>query len=346
MLVVNARFLTQDLTGVQRFAIEISKELKKYNTKVVFVAPHNIKDKILAEYLDVQVIGNSTGHLWEQVELPLYLKRKCANATLINFCNTAPILYCNKVSTVHDIAFIKWSKSFSKSFSMFYKFLIPLIIKSSKRLVTVSEFSKTEIERYYKLSSSPFIVIHNAVDDSFKGYTSNYKKDNYILAVSSLNSQKNFEGLLNAFHLTNDNTLKLKIVGSRNQAFSNSVFTDKDFNDRIEFLGRVSDEELKELYSNAKCFVYPSFYEGFGIPPLEAQSCLCPVIVSDAASLPEVCKDSVLYCDPYDPIDIAAKIDLVCSDYALTRRLIDSGIKNIERFSWEKSALAYMNLID
>ena len=152
MLTVNSRFLTQNITGVQRFAIEISKQLKKLlNSKIQFVAPKNIIHKDLAEELDVKVIGYNTGHLWEQIDLPLYLS-SIGKPLLLNLSNTAPLFYKNKIVTIHDVAFKRFPQTYSFKFRMFYNLLIPIILKNSKHILTVSEFSKNEINKIYGIS--------------------------------------------------------------------------------------------------------------------------------------------------------------------------------------------------
>ena len=108
--------------------------------------------------------------------------------------------------------------------------------------------------------------------------------------------------------------------------------------DFVRHLGYVSDGDLKALYEAAACFVYPSFYEGFGLPPLEAMACGCPVIVSRAASLPEVCGDAALYCDPTDPRDIAKQMSDLVFDDILRARLRERGLQRAQQFSWEKCA--------
>jgi glycosyltransferase involved in cell wall biosynthesis len=164
--------------------------------------------------------------------------------------------------------------------------------------------------------------------------------------VSSLNQQKNFHGLIGAFSLLKQNSHKLYIVGSLNKNFADPGLVEKIESDsRIKLLGRVSDEQLIGYYSGAAAFIYPSFYEGFGIPPLEAQACDCPVIVANAASLPEVCGDSALYCSPYDINDIAAKIEQLISNPALAQSLKEKGRANVARFSWETSANGVLQVI-
>lgn len=347
VLIVNARFLTQNITGVQRFAIEISMQLKKlYNKDIQFVSPKNIIHADLAKALDVKVIGTNTGHLWEQIDLPKYLKQN-DYPLLLNLANTAPLFYKNKIVTVHDIAYERFPQTFDWKFRLFYKLVIPKIIKTSKHTFTVSEFSKHEIIEFYNTDETNISVVYNSVSNMFKNIKFEYD-DKYLLAVSSLNYQKNFHSLIKAFNLIEDKKIKLYLVGSINKNFADlELIKDVEENPNIVFKGRVDDDELIKLYSNALAFVYPSLYEGFGIPPLEAQSCGTPVICSNTASLPEVGgKDSVLYIDPYDVNDIIEKIAKLIHDENLQKELVKKGFENIKRFSWEESAKNIIKIIE
>lgn len=347
MLIINARFLTQDITGVQRFSIEISRQLKKLDCKdIIFVSPYNTMDKNLASELNVKIIGTRTGHLWEQIDLPRYLMQ-INNPLVLNLANTAPVFYKNKIVVVHDVAYERFPQTFDWKFRLFYKLIIPKIIKSSQHIFTVSEFSKCEIIKLYGANKNSISVIYNSVSDNFNNQKSS-KKEKYLLAVSSLNYQKNFHSLIKAFNLIIDKSIKLYLVGSINKNFADlSLIKDIEKNSNIVFKGRVDEDELIRLYSNAICFVYPSLYEGFGIPPLEAQACGTPVICSNAASLAEVGgKGSVLYVDPYSIEDIKNKMELLLSDKTLQDELVKKGFENIKRFSWKKSAQKIIQVIE
>ena len=346
MLIINSRFLTQDITGVQRFAIEISKQLKNFlGKKVQFVSPKNVVHSELAEELDVKIVGKKTGHLWEQIDLPKYLQQN-GTSLLLNLANTAPLFYKNKIVTVHDIAYERFPQTFDWKFRLYYKLLMPNIIKTSKYTLTVSEFSKNEIHQFYGTSLNNIDVVYNAVNEIFEPKKIKIN-ERYILAVSSLNYQKNFHSLVKAFNLLYDNNIKLYLVGGINKNFApTELLSEIKKNKNIVFKGRVSDEKLVELYSNAVCFVYPSLYEGFGIPPLEAQACGCPVIVSNVVSLPEVCGDSALYCNPYDVKDIQNKIETLINDEGLQEKLRKKGFENVKRFSWKKSAKKIIKIIE
>lgn len=335
---INCRFLTQEITGVQRYAIELSRRLKKIDSAIRFVAPPNVIHQDIAHELEAEIVGRRTGHAWEQIDLPLFMKRE-GHPLLVNLCNAAPIFYRNKITTIHDIAFLKSPESFSWKFRTLYRLLIPTILQTSKRILTVSDFTRREICTAYPIDFEKIDVIYNAASSFESTAVENNRDRPYILAVSSLNARKNLHGLIKAFSLIQSKSSHLYIAGGFNRSFSDKALNSLvSANPRIHFLGRVSDAELAKLYHNAAVFVFPSFYEGFGIPLLEAQLYGCPVICSDASSFPEVCGDSALYFSPDDPVDIASKIDLLLDNPELASKLVAAGFINNQRFNWDKSA--------
>lgn len=345
MIYVNARFLTQEMTGVQRFAEEISLSLRSIRDDVVFVSPPGILREDVAKKLGVEIIGYRAGHAWEQVDLPRYLKKK-GSPLLINLCSTAPIFYTNKVVTHHDVIYKRYPQSYSKSFRVFYNTLVPLMLKSSKKLITVSEFSKKEISEAFNYNANNIVVVSNAVNSSFTPSIDHGSKERYLLLVSSKNYHKNFHGAIAAFsQLAGYGNLSLKIIGAANGSFSEMNLTNEHV-DNIEFMGRVDDAALIKLYQGALGFVFPSYYEGFGIPPLEAQACGCPVISSNKASMPEVLLDSALYFDPYNIDDIALHMKELIDDENLRSELREKGYLNVKRFSWYSSASKVNEIIN
>lgn len=347
-IVVNARFLTQNITGVQRFAFEISKRIKMLYDDVVFVSPRNIVLKDGARLLDVHIIGHTNGHLWEQIELPLWLK-KHGTPLLINLCNMAPVFYRNKISTVHDITFKRFPHTYSWKFRKAYEILIPLILKSSRHIFTVSEFSLNEITSFYKIPKAKIHVIYNAVDKRFTHIEDErLRKENYIFAVSSIKENKNFQVALDAFLRTKKQLVGLKmfIAGEiKANNFGSLDLSKYVQNPSIKFLGRISDDDLIRYYSNAMAFIFPSFYEGFGIPVLEAQACGCPVISSNTSSLPEVLGDSALLCEPHSISEFVDAIMALHDSPSLRQELIERGGQNIMRFTWERSARNIVEVI-
>ena len=346
LLAVNARFVSQPITGVQRYAIAIAYEIKRnMGPDVIFLGPPNVLNRKVANDLDVRSIGMCSGYIWEQIELPLYLRLR-GRMMLLNLANTAPILYSNKVSTVHDVAFELFPRSFSWRFRTAYRYIIPRVLRTSLRIITVSEFSRQEICSLYDLPYSLINVISCGISSSFRPVEKNLK-EKYILTVSSINYQKNLHSLIKAFELINEGDTKLYVIGTQHKSFSTAVnLSGNSLSEgKIVFLGYVDDDALRCYYSNAVAFIFPSLYEGFGIPPLEAQACGCPCIVSNTGSLPEVYGDSVIYCDPYSVIDIAEKINELAANAELRAQFIEKGFLNVKKFSWKDSGDKFLEVI-
>ncbi len=346
---INSRFLTQKITGSQRFAIEISRQLKKLAPdRFKFVAPKNIIHWSIVKELNAEIIGINTGHIWEQIDLPLYLKKQ-GSPLVLNLVNTAPLFYKNKIVVIHDVSWKHFPYTVSKKFYLWYKFLIPKIAKNSKLLLTVSNFSKKDLVKELKINEDKIEIIYNSVSDNFKFL--NLSREKIILSVASLQPYKNLEGLIKAFVLLKNSDkfsdFKLVLVGGYNKkVFSNTkIFEMAEGRSDIVFTGYLSDDELIKYYNKASLFVFPSFFEGFGIPPLEAMACGCPCVVSNVASLPEVCGDAAYYVNPYDVDDIARGIEKVLTDESLRQALIKKGFENVKRFSWQESAKKIIEVI-
>lgn len=349
MFFVNARFLSQPITGVQRFAIEISLQLKKIlKDEIIFVAPQNVLDNEYTKTLNPLIVGKHSGHLWEQIDLCLFMRRK--EAPLICLCGTAPIFIKNKVVVIHDITFIRYPKTFAFSFRIFYRFLIPITLKTSRTICSVSKFSASEISNYYNYPKKKISILYNAIGKKFKPVlVPPFGSEKYILAVSSVKENKNFSFILKTFEsvLEKNNDVKLYIVGDLNTKCFNSINIDwiKD-NPKICILGRVTDDELIRLYSNAVAFLFPSLYEGFGIPVLEAQACGCPVIASNTTSLPEVLENSALLLPPNGTLLWQNAIISLLQNNEKRKRLVELGFENIRRFSWDKSARKLISVLN
>ncbi|MBF2708190.1 glycosyltransferase family 4 protein [Flavobacterium soyangense] len=339
---INARFLTQPISGVQRFAIEISKELKKSNLSLVFLAPKNIIHHELAEELGVTVLGNLKGHLWEQIELQTYVLKN--NALLISFCNTAPLFIKNQIVTIHDLCFRVHPEWFSKSFAFFYNFLIPQLVRVSKGIITVSNVSKQELIKELNVPEDKITVIYNAVASVFE-IVNSFKLSksespipfDYILSVSSHHPRKNFERLVKAFKLIKQDNLKLCIIGNMNKNFNS---TELEIEDNVIYLQNISDCELIEYYKHSKLFVFASIYEGFGIPIIEALKVGVPICISDIPVFHEICQESALYFDPYNINDIKDKIIESLSDSSRSNDI------DFKRFSWKDGASKILKLIN
>lgn len=359
---INGRFLTQEITGVQRYAIELVKQwdalLAEDGGKSGHVQSHEIR--LLVPPGPVRDLGLSrigvrqagaggwaSGHLWEQLVLPWHAR----DGWLVNLCNTGPLLKRRQVATIHDSAVFVYPASFSFAFRNAYKIIQRGLGARAGVIVTASEFSKSELIKHCRIPADKIQVVplgcehmQGVVSDASVHDRLGIAPGRYVLAVSSHNPSKNFANLARAFERLRDADYEIVIAGASNaRVFGRTPELPRS--DRVKLAGYVSDEQLKALYEGASCFVYPSLYEGFGLPPLEAMACGTPVVVSAAASLPEVCRDAALYCDPHRPDDIARQIDRVMRDAATRERLSDRGKRHAARYSWESCARRTLDVV-
>ncbi|WP_299244528.1 glycosyltransferase family 1 protein [uncultured Aquimarina sp.] len=343
MIYVNARFLTQKVTGVQRYAIEICKLLPKeiLEKRITFIAPKKAKLNPLFKEFNSIAIGKLEGQLWEQIDLPIFLKRK-GNPLLINFVGIGPIWYRNKIMTVYDLAFKHHPEWFSKSFQLTYNWFIPMSLKNSKHIITDSNYVKNDLINTYNLPSEKINVVYAAPSSAFVKKQVN--KEAMILMVSSLDPRKNMTRVIEAFDQLSI-PHKLVIVGARGTVFSDLEIPEPIKKEKIKFTGYIEDEELVELYNKAELFMYPSLFEGFGIPPLEAQKCGTACLISNVTSLPEVYQDSAEYCDPRSVSDIKNKIYDVLTNQKKRNALISKGFLNVKKYNWNKSAEDFILII-
>lgn len=260
-----------------------------------------------------------------------------------------PVVY-----TLHDLSLIKHRDKHPRERVWFFKLFFRRRMPYAAHVITVSEFMRNEIIEDLKIHPDAITVIYEAPDPHF--YPRSPKKLNYllerriwprdyILFVGTLEPRKNIELLITALSRM-ENKVPLILAGWQG-------WGDKHWLNEINKLGLkkqiyianyVDEEALACLYSGAHAFVYPSFYEGFGLPVLEAMACGCPVICSQVASMPEVAGDAALYCSPHDPDELAHRIDAVIEDSSLRSQLIERGIQRARQFSWQKSAEQTINL--
>lgn len=337
MIVVNARFLTQRITGVQRFALELSRRLKKYyGNEVHFVTHSGIIHKDLAHELEAEIIGFNKSHVWEQVDLYLYLLRK-SNPLLISFGYTGPLLYKRQIVSIHDMAFKYYKKTFSRGFVLAYNFLIPIITKKCLHVFTVSESAKKEVGKELKLEQNKISVIYNGLSDVFKTEVLSHVESpfgNYILTVSSHHPRKNYKRLIEAFSMLDDPSLSLFVIGNKVSTFKGDLNqNDYGLDERIVFLSDISDQQLVEYYEYAQLFIFPSLYEGFGIPVIEAMSRGKICVLSEIPVFKEIGDNQVIYVDPLNVNSIKEGITK-----GLSQNNEKKSYKKLPLFSWDKSA--------
>ncbi len=335
LVFINGRFKHQPLTGVQRFAEELTIELAQHRGKYVVLLVHK---KVAKTHIATQLVAFKNGVLWEQLILPFYLKIR-GNPLLINFCNSAPMLYNNQIVTLHDVAFKEHPSWFSENFVRWYNFLIPKIIKRSKHVLTVSRFSKSEIEKYYKISPTKITVLYNGVPQfaQLKNTEKPIVEGKYALCVGSISERKNQLKLIEAFLKMKNPTFTLVFAGGYNPAVFNNqqhLIEQMEASESIVFIQNPTDLALTNLYKFATFTIYVPLYEGFGIPVLESVAFGKPVLLSDIPVFNELFSEIALFTPAHDADKMKeAMLELVDS--------IDLWKHKIEKFDCEKSEYSY-----
>jgi glycosyltransferase involved in cell wall biosynthesis len=290
------------------------------------------------------------GTLWEQITLPIAAR----GMTLVNLCNTNPIFKRRQVVMVHDMAVYDVPNGFSKTFLLWYRLCFSILPRMEPFVLTVSAFSKRRICHHLKIDESRIAVIPPGADHLDRVVPDHgvidrlqLEEDAYCVIVGSLDPRKNLQRVLDAIAgLSHLRDVQFVIVGGSNQRiFANEGMDAMKRSKQVIRAGFVSDGELKALYEHAGCLVFPSLYEGFGLPPLEAMYCGCPVIASSRTSIPEACGDAAMYCDATSADDIAEKISLMMSYGALRQRYREKGMAHAREYRWDRSAKRLLDVL-
>jgi glycosyltransferase involved in cell wall biosynthesis len=346
-LSVNGKFLSQETTGVQRYAAEIVRAwdeglndgwIDRDRFSIRVYAPGGILCDQPYKHIAVES-GRTQGRIWEQIELPFQAR----GTLLFSPYAAAPVLQTRHAVTIHDAGAAATPQQYSRQFRTYCSIVFRCLGYSCAAVFTVSEFSRRELQRYYSIPSEKVKAIPPGCDHLLRvspdpGILArhNLHKDAYVLGVSSRSVIKNFEGLSKAFRALGRPGLRLAVAGGkRHQLFGPG--TAKIAPEVVE-LGYVTDGELRSLYENAVLFAYPSFYEGFGIPPVEAMSLGCPVLAARGSSLPDACGDAALYCDPANVDDIAKGMARILDEPELRQQLRQRGEQRAAQLTAHSSA--------
>jgi len=348
-LLLNGRFLTRSMTGVDRVATELSmaliarlRERGSPPLRIVrpnqpVFAPESRPEALLS--LEAVRTARLNGYAWEQ----LALTWAASSDWLLSLCNLGPILRSRQVVMIHDAQIFTQPETYSKGFRLAYHTLLPRVARRARVVLTVSDFSRRELEAAGVVPQGKAIVVHNGVDhmkrisdDAEALSRFGLQPGRYFLAIGSLAAHKNLPMLIAAAKARGDTSVPLVIAGGGNS----KVFYDQGLTDEqgVKILGRVTDAELKALYSEAKALVFPSKTEGFGLPPLEAMFCGCPVIATTGGAVPEVCGDAALYARPDEPAEWTAAMEKLTHDTTLCDDLSRRGLVRAAQFTWARAA--------
>lgn len=339
---INGKFAAQRVTGVQRFALELVRALDARlgadaPIALELLLPPGAAPPPFRAVATRVVAGSARLHLWEQLALP----RAARGGVLLNLTGSAPFGHRRQVASLLDTAIYDYPDAYSTLFVAFYRRLFAWQARRARLVLTLTEFTRDALVD--RLAPRAPVVVVGAAADQFAALVPAAPLPPpadgrpYLLAVGSANPTKNFPRLIAAFAQLTDPDLRLVIVGGRNAAvFAGGIGGADD--PRIVWAGPVPDAELKALYQGALAFVFPSIYEGFGLPPLEAMICGCPVVAAAAASIPEVCGNAALYFDPLDVAAIRGALERIVADRSLRDALRAAGTARAGRYTWERSA--------
>lgn len=349
-VLLNALQYSKHGAGISNYTKNLVDNLI-YKDNIDFILSKGLCDKYEGYSDKIQFVKdiNSSKEriIYEQIKcLSLY-----KDYDIVHFPDYAtPILSkAKKVATIHDMAFLSVKECYTKSQVATKRFLLENTIKSADKLICISKFTYSELKKYYpELDESKIEIIYNGfnkpiiqnVDLSLDKFSIN---GDYILFVGTISPSKNLVRLIKAFKEVSKihTNIKLVIVGKDGWKFEEvyEVVEKNNLNNKVIFTGYVTNEELETLYYKSMFVVYPSLYEGFGLPPLEALSRNKPVLVSDIEVLKEILGDSAFYCNPYSVQDIANQIINLITNKEYRNSKIDLAEKTVNKYSWEKCAI-------
>lgn len=292
--------------------------------------------------------------LWLHVLLPLRLARE--RIDLVHMpANVAPLYSpCPVVVTIHDANFCRFPKTYDSSYRRYARVAFSISARRAARVITVSSTSAQDVTRYFGAKPEKVSVVYSGMSHDLDSVLSECgdAEQPYILFVGALEPHKNVVRLVEAFALfrTERDTLarsyQLIIAGtmSRDTERIVAAIARLRLDGIVRLVGAVSQAQRDWLYEHAAVFAFPSMNEGFGFPPLEAMARNVPVVAASAGALPEVLGDAALYCDPFDTNDIARVLSEAAFDQPLRSRLVQSGLKRVERFTWEKTSAATLDV--
>ena len=345
---INARFLNQPLTGVQRYSMEILKALDGLIDpgQATALCPAPLKNK--PEYKNIRILAGPRmdGNLWEQ----FYLPWKTSGKLLYSPANIGPYLKKKQIVTIHDASVFAFPLAYTWSFRLKYRLTFRRLVRKAEHILTVSEFSRQEIQKRLKVPAERITVtyegrehIERADEDMSILSRLGIGSKPFFIVVGSNSLHKNLKIVMQANTIIDQARYDIVLIGAENRRVFAPAARGKTEN--VVPAGYLKDNELKALYKKACALIFPSLYEGFGLPLLEAMACGCPLICSDIPSSREVCGSAALFFDAYTAAELAEKMELVLNKDSTVEKVRDLGKRRVKQFSWEKSARITAKLI-
>lgn len=348
--------------GPETYEIHLLRNLAILNSSHTFYIFSHYRD--IEEILNIHsnqfkfvLLRPSSRLISYAITLPILLKKYeidiCHYTFIPSIINPVPFIF-----THHCFSPFNHPEFYPKFTLLRLNFLLKRGINNSKKIICVSENVKTLTHQLCEIPLEKMIVIHEGIDRNFlptpgvdKRKWSQVINHPYFLFIGKLSDRKNISRILQAFHqfkLTNNATHKLVLIGSRQEPLNDldQLFESLNIKDDVVEIPHMNHTQLPDWYSNAECFLFPSLWEGFGLPVLEAFNCGVPVITSNHSSLPEIAGDAAMLVDPYNVKQIALAMEEIINNKSTSEKLVEAGYRRIEHFSWEKMAEKTLELYE
>ena len=357
-------------TGIGTYTYQLINNLNKFddiNQYLTFIpegSDLSLKSNFFIEY--VKESPNINNNFWDDVKVPNFLNNNSIELYHVpqNGVGLSNNINCLKTITLHDIIPLRLPETVSERYLKIFNNEIPKILDNCDGIITVSEFSKDDIAKEFNFPKNKIFVTPLAAEDIYKPICRSYCKsfikkkynieDNFILYVGGYSPRKNIIGIMEAFSLLNPHLRhNLKVVITGRKGISYDIYINRaselGISDDVIFTDFIPLDDLPIFYNACEFLVYPSFYEGFGLPPIEAMACGTPVIASNVTSLPEVCCNSALLVDPNDIDELSLSMEKVLSDSLLKLSMIQKGLSTSLKYTWKNTAIntikAYESII-
>jgi glycosyltransferase involved in cell wall biosynthesis len=353
---INGRFLSQSLTGVQRYAAEMVKAMDRIlasgeaprplrEAEWRILTPPNATAAIDLQFIRTSKVGRQTGHAWDQIDLACAAR----GGRLISLANSGPVVHRSQIVVIHDAQVFRRPDFFSRSYRTLHRTLGHLLARRAS-IATVSDFSRRELADALRLTPADIPVFSNsaehfaaAVPDFGVIERLGLVPYRFFLSVGSMTKNKNISLAIQAARQLGRPDIPLVVVGGDNNKVFSGGSTAADAG--VLPAGRLTDHEIAALYSRATAFVFPSLYEGFGVPPLEAMLFGCPVIASTADAVRETCGDAAAYFDPLNAGELRQRmLERIESGTVSSDELRRQQIR-LASYSWSKSANELLRFI-
>lgn len=353
-------------TGIGTYTYQLIYNINlmdKINRYLLFLPDENVSDLNPGDNIDIKMISEDRKeNFWVEIDIPNILTNTGIDVYHVpqNGIGLPKVKNCPFVITLHDVIPYRMPETVGPQYYEIYMREIPEIIPLCDAIITVSEYSRDDIAKALSYPKDKIFVTHLAAEDIY--YPRNKKlckefirekygiEDKFILYVGGFSPRKNIKGLIQAFSIIKpklDEKIKLVILGKKGRSYYDyrDLAYSLGLKEDVIFTGYVPVEELPLFYNAAYIFCYPSFYEGFGLPPLEAMACGIPTIASNVTSIPEVLQEDALYINPKDINDIAEKLLMLINDNTLYTDLTLKALKRSSMFSWKKTAVETIEIL-